>query len=68
MFHRLSCILSVYHGRMFYEKYITSDYRKKYIDDDGIHIYPKQMLRKLYNEKYQKTFSNQYYGLKSEYI
>ena len=31
-------------------------------------FYQKQMIRKIYNAKYQKTYSNQYYVLKNDYI
>ena len=54
----------VHHGTKFYEKYITSYDRKKYMDDDWNGLFPKQNVRKLYNEKYQKNYSNQYYFLK----
>ena len=30
---------------MFYDKYITSDDRKKYIDDDEIGVYQKKLER-----------------------
>ena len=53
----------VHHGIIFYDKYITSDDRNKYMDDDGSGIFP-QKVRKLYNEKYQKIYYNQYYVLK----
>ena len=49
---------------IFYEKYITSDDRKKDMDDDGSGVFTKKMVRKLYNIKYQKTYSNKYYVLK----
>ena len=31
----------VHHGTKFYDKYITSDDRKKYMDDDGCGIFSK---------------------------
>ena len=38
------------------------------MDNDGSGVFPKQKVRKLYNEKYQKTYSNRYYILKKDYI
>ena len=38
------------------------------MDDDGSGVFPKQKFRKLYNKKYQKTYSNWYYVLKNVYI
>ena len=52
----------------FNEKYITSDDKKKYIDHDGSGVVPKQYVRKRYNAKYKKTYSNQYYVLENDYI
>ena len=31
----------VHHGTIFYDKYITSDDKNKYIDDNGSRIFPK---------------------------
>ena len=31
----------VHHGTRFYEKHITSDDKKKYMDDDGSGVFPK---------------------------
>ena len=36
----------VHHGTRFYDKYITSYDRKKYMDDDGSGVFPKQKVRK----------------------
>ena len=58
----------MHHGTRFYDKYITSDDRNKYIDDDRSGVFPKQNVRKRYNTKYQKTYSNWYYVLKNECI
>ena len=58
----------VRHGTSFYDKYITYDDKKKYIDDNGSRIFPKQNIRNIYNAKYQETYSNQYYVLKINYI
>ena len=66
--HKSIFIYFVHHGTGFYEKYITSDHRKKYMDDHGSGALPKQMARKLYNENYQNTYSNRYYILKKDYI
>ena len=52
----------------FYDKYIKSDNRKKYIDDYGSGIFSKQKFRKLYNAIYQATYSNQNYVLDRYYI
>ena len=38
------------------------------MDDDGSGVFPTKKVRKLYNEKYQKTYSNRYYVLKNEFI
>ena len=51
-------------GTRLYDKYTTSDDNKKYIDDYGSGVFPKQKVRKLYNTKYQKTSSNWHYVLK----
>ena len=39
-------------------KYIKSDDRKKYTDNDGSGIIPKQKVRQIYNEIFQKTYFN----------
>ena len=52
-----------HHGAKLYHKYIKSDDRKKYIDDDGSGIFPKQKVENIYNEKYQTTYYNQNYVL-----
>ena len=44
------------------------DDRKKYIDDDGSGIFPKQRVRLIYNDKYQKTYYNRNYVLDRDYI
>ena len=51
----------VHNGAIFYDKYITSGDINKYIDDDGSGVFLKQKVRKRYNARYQKTYSNQYY-------
>ena len=66
--HKSIFIHFLHHGTRFYYSYITSDDRKKYIDDDGGVVFPKQKVRNIYNEKYQKTYSNLYYVLKYDYI
>ena len=38
------------------------------MDDDRIVVFPKQKVRNIYNAKYQKTYSNQYYVLKHDFI
>ena len=66
--HKSILIHFVNYGTRFYDKYITSDNRKKYLDNDRSDVFPKQKFRKLYNEKYQKNYSNQYYVLKHDHI
>ena len=39
----------VYNGIISYEKYTTSDYRNKYVDDDGSGVFPKQKVINRYN-------------------
>ena len=56
------------HGTKVYEKYINNDDRKKYIDDNGSGIFPKQNVRKLYNEKYHYTYGNRNYVVSAPYI
>ena len=66
--HKSIFIHSVHHGTIFYDKYIASNDKSKCIDDDGSRIFSKQMVIKIYNPKYQKTYYNQYYVLKSDFI
>ena len=40
--HKSIFIHFVHHGTIFYDRYITSDGRKKYIDDDGGVVFPKK--------------------------
>ena len=54
--HKSIFLHFVHHGTIFYDKYISSDNKKKYIDDDGSGFFSKQNVRKLYNSKYQKTY------------
>ena len=58
----------VHHGTTFYDRYIKSDDKKKYMDDDVSGIFTKQNIRNIYNTKYQNTYYNQYYVLKNDYI
>ena len=58
----------MHNGTRFYEKYISSENKKIYIDDDGSGVFPKQQVRKMYNSKYQLTYSNIYYVMKNDYI
>ena len=39
--HKSIFLHFVHHGTRFYDKYITSDYRNKYTDDDGSGVFPK---------------------------
>ena len=66
--HRSIFLHFVHNGTRFYDKYISSKNRIKYIDDDGSGVLPKQLVRKKYNSKDEKTHSNHYYVLKNDYI
>ena len=66
--HKSIFIHFVHNGTIFYEKYIKSKHKTKYIDDDGSGVFPKQQVRKKYNSKYQLTYSNWYYVMKHDYI
>ena len=57
------CIMVKY----LWQIYIIKN-RLKYIDDDGSGVLHKQLVRKKYNSRYQKTYSNHYYVLKNDYI
>ena len=57
----------VHHGKRFYDRYIASDEKNKYVDDDKSHIIPKQRVINIYNAKYEMKYSNLYYVLKIEY-
>ena len=48
----------VHHGTISYDKYITSDDKKKYMDYYGSGVLPEQTVINIYNEKYQKTYSS----------
>ena len=41
--HKSIFLHSVHHGTRFYDKYITSDDKKKYIDDDGSGVFQKNV-------------------------
>ena len=58
----------MHNGTRFYEKYISSENRKKKNDDDESGVFPKKQVRKMYNSKYQLTYSNIYYVMKNDYI
>ena len=66
--HKLIFIHFVHYDTRFYDKYIISDDRKKYIDDYRSSVSTKQKARNIYNVKYQRTYSNWYYVLKNNYI
>ena len=40
--HKSIFLHFVHNGKIFYGKYISSDNKKKYIDDDGSGVFPKQ--------------------------
>ena len=42
--HKSIFLHFVHYGKIFYDKYITSYYRNKYIDDDGSCVFPKKKL------------------------
>ena len=65
--HKSIFLHFVHNGTIFYDKYISSEKKTKYIDDDGSDVFPKQKVRKMYNSKYQLTYSNQYYAIKNDY-
>ena len=56
--HKSILLHFFYHDTRFYDKYIRSYDRKKYMDDDGSSVLPKQTDRKFYNARYQKTYLN----------
>ena len=47
IFHKSIFLHFVHYGTRFYDKYITSDDGKKYMDDDGSVFFPKQKVKKL---------------------
>ena len=58
----------MHNGTRFYDKYISTKNRWKYIDDDGSTVLSKIMVRKWYNARYQNTYSNYHYVLKNDFI
>ena len=66
--HKSILLHFVHHGTIFYDKYITSDDKKKYIYDDESHIFIKQKVGNFYSAKYQKIYYNRYYIIKSWYM
>ena len=62
--HLLTLYIMVH---IFYDKYIKSEDRKKYIDYDGSYIFPKLNIRNIYNSKYNAIYSNQIYVLGRDY-
>ena len=62
--HKSIFLHFVHNGTRSYDKYISSKNWLKYIDDDGSGVLPKLLVRKKYNLRYQKTYSNHYYVLK----
>ena len=51
--HKSISLHFLHHGTRFYEKYITLDDKKNYMNDYGSDVFPKQFFRKIYNPKYQ---------------
>ena len=58
----------VQHGKICYDKYINTDDRKIYIDNDGSDIFLKQKDKKLYNEKYQEKYGNKRHVVSTAYL
>ena len=58
----------VHHSAKFYDKYINTDDRRKYIDYDGTGIFSKQKVRNIFNEKYKDTYGNRDDIVSSPYI
>ena len=50
--HKSIFLHLVKNGTIFYDKYISSDNKKKYIDDDESVVFTKQRVRKIYHSKY----------------
>ena len=66
--HKSIFLHFVHNGRRFYDKYISTKNRLKYIDDDGSGVLPKILVRKWYNARYQNTYSNHHFVLKNDFI
>ena len=66
--HKSIFLHFVHHSTNVYDKYINNYDRRKYIDDYGSGIFPKNRGRKLYNKKYQETYGNRSYVVSSPYI
>ena len=58
----------MHNGTKFYDKYISTKNRLKYFDDDGSGVLPKILVRKWYNARYQKVYSNCEFVLQNDYI
>ena len=58
----------MHNGTRFYDKYISTKNRLKYIDDDESGVNTKILVRKWYNARYQNTYSNRHYVLKNDFI
>ena len=63
--HKSILLHFVHNGTRFYDKYISSKNRLKYIDDDVSGVFPKLLVRNKYNSIHQITYSNHYYVLKT---
>ena len=50
--HKSIYLHFVHNGTIFYDKYITSDNRNKFVDDYGSGAFVKQKVRNRYNAKY----------------
>ena len=49
-------------------KNISSKHKKKYINDEGGGVFPKQKVRNKYNSRYQLTYSKRYFVIKNDFI
>ena len=56
--HKSIFLHFVHNGTKFYDKYILTKNRLKYIDDDVSGVLPKILVRKWYNARYQFFYSN----------
>ena len=53
---------------MFYNKYINTEDRRKYIDDYGSDIFPIIKDKNIYTKKYQETYRNRSHVFSTPYI
>ena len=58
----------MHNGTQIYVKYISTKNRLKYFDDYGSGVLLKILVRKWYNARYQKVYSNREFVLQNDYI